>query len=197
MKYFILVLSLLAGLYGCAIEPSIEHQYDLTRYSATRYTHTTPSKSLLVAVINTAKAYDSTQMLYVKHPFELAAFAHNSWIAPPADMLKPLLLQSAQYSGYFTAVTANAAAEKTDYRLDTELLALYQDFITKPSTLVLEAKITLADVKHLRILGSKLLKFRFRCPTDTPFGGTLAANNAAHEFTTKTMQFLGFYMRHA
>ncbi len=37
--------------------------------------------------------YQFSTMLYVKKPFELAAFANNAWVDQPANMLMPSLLK--------------------------------------------------------------------------------------------------------
>lgn len=189
-----LALLLLAVIHlllaGCSpVKPSITNQYTLSAYSEKQYSRQS-HVSILVNAPEAVAGYQTEQMLYMKKPYELSAFAHNGWIDPPADMLFPLLLQSLQRSGYFYAVASSASAEATDYHLDTQLIELKQNFLQKPSTLNFRAKVVLTRVKDNRVIASKVIALCIPCPADTPYGGVVAANLATQQFTAQVTAFV-------
>ena len=191
-KYTALILATTLSLL-CACSPVkqiITNQYKLDSFSdKTLRPHQTHA-SILISPPEAVAGYQTEQMLYVNKPFELASFAHSSWIAPPADMLYPLIVQSVQRSGYFYAVSSGANAEQADYRLDTQLIKLEQNFLSKPVKTVLIAKIVLSNAKNNQVIASRMIHRAIPCPTDNPYGGVVAANQASHEFTAELSHFI-------
>lgn len=133
--------------------------------------------------------YQTEQMLYLKKPYELNAFTKNAWVASPAGMLLPLILQSLQSTGYFHAVSSSPA-DHADYRLDTQLIELQQNFITKPSTIKLVIKVALTHMDEERVIASRIFSFSVKSPQDNPYGGVIAANQATREFTGALSEFV-------
>ena len=82
-----------------------------------------------------APGYDSRHMLYQRQPPALEAFAFHEWVAPPAQMLTPLLVRAVQASGAFAVVLSAPTAAAGGWRLETQLLWLHQDFTRRPSQL--------------------------------------------------------------
>lgn len=179
----------MALLTACAVKPAITNQYQLSSYSVIPSTHSC-RWSILVSQPQAMAGYDTEEMLYMKKPFEIAPFAHNAWINPPADMLLPLITQSLQKSGYFYAVAASSSTEKTDYRLDTQLIELKQNFLCKPSRMEFIAKVAINRVSDERLIASKLLSYQITTPLDTPYGGVIAANKIMLMFTADINKFV-------
>src|SRR5690349_7258410 len=97
------------GLIACSpVSVSVNNQYQLSAYSSKQLAKKPLPITLLITAPDAAAGYQTSQMLYVKKPFELEAFAKNAWVNPPADMLYPLVLQSLQRTNLFEAVTSNA-----------------------------------------------------------------------------------------
>lgn len=179
------------SLISCAITPAVNHQYQLSAYSDLQLNNKLVNPvSILVNAPEAVAGYQTEQMLYLQEPYKINAFAHNAWIDPPADMLFPLILQSLQHSGYFYAVASTPSAEQTNYRLDTQLLALQQNFLTKPSSITLSAKVVLTQLKDNRVVASRVITKQIPCSLDTPYGGVLAANQASQQFTAELTQFV-------
>lgn len=187
MKKLLFITGLLL-LSSCAIKPSITNQYKLTAFSDKRASHTS-SHSILVTAPEAVSGYDTEQMLYVKKPFEVGVFAHNAWIAPPADMLFPLILESLQRTGYYRVVASSPYSDRTEYRLDTQLLELHQNFLTKPSEISLKVKVVLSNVNNSRVINSTVIAINVPCPAETPYGGVLAANIATKQLTAAIDEF--------
>lgn len=192
MKKVLLTLLVVGSvlLSGCAVKPAITNQYKLSAFSVQTYGNHPVRKSILISPPEAAAGYQTDQMLYTDKPFEISPFAHNGWLNPPADMLLPLIAQSLQRSEYFFAVASTANAEQTDYRLDTQLIELHQNFIQKPSRIDFVAKVVLTRITDNQVIASLLLNYHLPCPTDTPYGGVIAANQAVKLFTAEVTSFI-------
>ncbi len=134
--------------------------------------------------------HQTDQMLYVKKPYQIEAFVKNEWVSPPAEMLYPLLVQSLQRSGYFYAVASSLYNVEADYRLDTQLLNLEQNFLKKPSAMDVTVKIVLTRVADNKVIASRIISQHIACPMDTPYGGVIAANKATLQLTATVTNFV-------
>jgi len=185
-----LLLSLLV-LSGCSpIKTPVTHQYTLEIPAHKQATHKHLPYTLLVSKPEAMAGYQTEQMLYVKTPFTLEPFAKNAWVSPPADMLYPVLVERFQSSHAFRAITSAPFADKTDYRLDTQLITLNQNFLRKPSVLKFAAKIALTRVSDNHVVASRLVVKQIPCPQNTPLGGVIAANQASVAFTEDALKFV-------
>jgi cholesterol transport system auxiliary component len=179
------------GIIACSpVSVSVSNQYQLSAFSAKQLAKKPMNITLLVTAPDAAAGYQTGQMLYVKRPFELDAFAKNAWINPPADMLYPLMLQSLQRTNLFEAVTSIAYTLGADYRLDTQLLVLDQNFLKRPSVLEFSAKMVLTRINDNKVLASRIINLQIPCATDTPYGGVIAANKATQQFTANLANFV-------
>lgn len=178
-------------LSGCSpVTVSVKNQYQLSEYSRKQLVQNPMPITLLVTAPDAAAAYQTEQMLYIKKPYELEAFAQNAWVNPPADMLYPLILQSLQRTNLFKAVTSNVYTLGADYRLDTQLLSLDQNFLKKPSVIEFSVKMVLTRVTDNKVLSSRIINLNIPCSNDTPYGGVLAANKATQQFTASLAHFV-------
>ncbi|KTD68918.1 transport protein [Legionella steelei] len=190
LTVFLISLSVVL-LSACSpVKVSVKNQYQLSAYSTKQLAKNPLPVTLLVTAPEAAAGYQTEQMLYIKKPFELEAFAKNAWVNPPADMLYPLILQSLQRANLFKAVTSNAYTLGVDYRVDTQLLSLEQNFLKKPSVLELSVKMVLTHVSDNRVLASRIVNLQIPCPSDTPYGGVIAANKATQLFTASLARFV-------
>ncbi|HHT0593818.1 TPA: ABC-type transport auxiliary lipoprotein family protein [Legionella anisa] len=186
-----------AMLSACSpVKVSVKNQYQLSAYSTKQLAKKPMAMALLVTLPDAAAGYQTEQMLYIKKPYGLEPFAKNAWVNPPADMLYPLILQSLQRTNLFEAVTSNAYTLGATYRLDTQLLSLQQNFLKKPSVLEFSAKVVLTHVSDNNVLASKIITLRLPCPSDTPYGGVIAANRATQQFTANLAHFVVSHIEH-
>ena len=184
------LLSLLV-LSGCSpVKTPIIHQYTLEIPAHKQAIHKHLPYTLLISKPEAMAGYQTEQMLYVKSPFTLEPFAKNAWVSPPADMLYPVLVERFQSSRAFRAVISAPFADKTNYRLDTQLITFNQNFLSKPSTLKFTAKIALTRVSDNHVIASRLIVKQIPCAHNTPLGGVIAANQASAAFTEDTLKFV-------
>ena len=165
------------------------HQYTLESTCASKIKHKRLPYTLLISKPEAMAGYQTEQMLYVTKPFTLEPFAKNAWVSPPAAMLYPVLVKHIQNSHTFRAVSSTPFADKTDYRLDTQLITLNQNFLSKQSTLNFAAKIAITRVADNHVLASKLIVKHIPCSSNTPLGGVIAANQASSIFSEDALVF--------
>ena len=187
----IAMLATVELLASCSpIKTAVSNQYKLESFSAKKIAQHQTHISLLVSQPDAIAGYQTEQMMYTNKPFELTNFAHNAWIRSPANMLYPLIIQSLQSSHYFYAIASSPDADKTDYRLDTQLFELRQNFLSKPSRVQLVAKVVLTHIADNRVVSSRIITKTVPCTQDTPYGGVVAANQASLGFTATLSNFV-------
>ena len=178
-------------LTACSpIKVPVNNQYALESFSSAKTTNHKTRVSILVSPTEALSGNQTEQMHYIKKPFELEAFVHNAWISSPANMIYPLITQSLQNTGYFAAVVSGPYVDRADYRLDTQVIALHQNFLVKPSVVEFVVKVMLSHIADNRVISSRVISERISCTTDTPYGGVLAANKATQAFTAKVSKFI-------
>jgi cholesterol transport system auxiliary component len=133
-------------------------------------------------------------MRYTVKLHELSSFIHNAWYSPPADMLLPLMVKSLQQSGYFRVIASTSTADATDYRIDTQLIDLKQNFLKYPSQIDFTVKVVLSHVPYSRVIASKIMDYHIICKEKTPFGGVIAANEATKRFTAELTDFIMLHL---
>ncbi|RUR10568.1 ABC-type transport auxiliary lipoprotein family protein [Legionella sp. km772] len=187
-----LSLAVLVGtLSSCSpVKMPVTSQYQLTNYSSKQLVGHPSHNTLLVTTPEAVAGYQTEAMLYIKKPYQLEAFSKNAWVDPPASMLYPLLIQSIQRTGYFSAVSSSPYTQGADYRLDSQLLHLEQNFTKKPSVLEFSVKLVLTRVSDNKIIASRIISQNLVCPQDTPYGGVIAANKASLLITEAAASFV-------
>ncbi|RUR19237.1 hypothetical protein ELY21_04995 [Legionella sp. km535] len=179
------------GLISCSpVKTPVTSEYQLSSFSAKQWVAKPRHVSILVTAPDAVAGFQTEQMMYVKKPYQLEAFVKNAWTSPPADMLFPLLVQSLQRTGYFYAVTSSPYSEEADYRLDTQLLTLDQNFLKKTSVLEFDVKVVLTRTSDNKVIGSRIISQHIPCLADTPYAGVVAANKASLQFTAQAVDFV-------
>lgn len=184
-----LIVLIIVSIASCkSVSLPLENKYRMQSFSTKKYSNTPSSKTLLVTLPTFVAGYGTNRMFYVKKPYELQAFVKNAWIAPPADMFYPLLLKSLERANYFKALTSSS--QTTDYRLDTQLLNFYQNFIDKQSFIDLQIKVALSNATNNKLIASHIFIVRKAAKYNDPLGGVVAANAATYEMTSKIVAFV-------
>jgi cholesterol transport system auxiliary component len=181
----------LGALMSCSpVKLPVTNQYQISSYSAKKWVKQNSHNTLLVTTPEAVAGYQTDEMLYIKKPYQLEAFSKNAWAEPPASMLYPLLIQSIQRSGYFYAVSSSPYTQGADYRLDTQVLHLEQNFLKKPSVLAFSVKVVLTRISDNKIIASRIISQNVPCSTETPYGGVIAANRASLLITEAVAHFV-------
>jgi len=191
----IIWVGLASLLAGCGLSTPVK----LARVSAYTIANTkslaTPRRSktrltLLVAQPVASAGYQSAKMVYVNVPYKLKAYADNVWIAPPADMLMPILSQQLRTKGYFHAVVTSPFSGVANYRLDTQLLVLRQEFFRPISVVRLVMQVSLINNANNRVTASRRFQVLVSAPENNAYSGVLATNKAAAILSRRVANFV-------
>ncbi|MFT3741283.1 MAG: ABC-type transport auxiliary lipoprotein family protein [Gammaproteobacteria bacterium] len=150
-------------------------------------------KILSVAAVTAAPGYDTENMMYSRRPYALNQYSKNRWIAPPADMLTPLLVGRLAHSGCFKAVVASPVAGTSDLTLNAQILILRQEYFTPCSQERLAVQVTLTDSSSSAVIAQKRFESVVSTPQNTPYGGVIAANRAVAAVLSDIAGFVCHY----
>jgi cholesterol transport system auxiliary component len=181
------------GLSACSFGPvkvPNANTYVLSDISSQAAYPKVLSESLTVMPVVASRGFDSTAMMYQATPYQLTSFAQNTWAAPPANMITPLLLKSLQRSQLFKTVILGPAMSSTSYGLNTTLLGLYQDFTVKPSQIVLSLNVSLGNNQTNQVVADKVIMVRVKATAENPYAGVVAANVALSQSMDDVVQFV-------
>jgi cholesterol transport system auxiliary component len=146
--------------------------------------------TLLVLAPETSPVYDTTQMAYTIRPYQIAYFSRTEWGETPPQMLHPLLVQTLQKAGYFSAVVTPPFMGRHSHVLRTEIRALQQDFTSEPATLQLTLHVQLVAQATRQVIATKEIDVREPMREKTPHGGAVAANDATAKALKEVAEFV-------
>ena len=166
-----------------------ENTYVLEAQRATKPAQVKRNLVLAISEPQTRPGFDTPQIVYVQQPHELNYFVTSRWANTPARMLEPLLVQAMEQTGSFRAVVQTPGAIPADVRLDTELIRLQHDFVTRPSRVQLTLRAQLIDVRGQRELAVKQFDESENATSDNAYGGVTAANRALQRVLDQLADF--------
>ena len=134
--------------------------------------------TLMVNPPHASAGFDSQRIIYVQEPHKLEYFAHSEWVDTPSRMLAPLLAAAIEHSAAFRAVVLTPSAAAGDLRLDTEIIRLQHEFLTRPSQVRFTLRAYLVDDRTRRVLAWREFDTAVPAASEDPYGGVVAANRA-------------------
>jgi cholesterol transport system auxiliary component len=162
---------------------------DATPAPSTAASRPAAAPTLLVAMPRAAPGFDTEHIVYVRRPHQVEAFAHNQWVAPPAQMLAPIMLRALQRSGAFQAVLMAPGATASQLRLDIDLVRLQHEFTESPSQVRLTLRAVLIDPATRRVLGWREFERSAPATSDDPYGGVAAAHRVVRDLMADLVRF--------
>lgn len=158
--------------------------------------------TLLISAPHAAAGYDSQRIVYRQQAHRLDSFAHSEWLDTPAHMLVPLLVAALEQSGSFHAVLHTPSSATGDLRLDSEILQLQQDFTHQPagqsgngqartgaSRVHFVLRVQLIEEASRRVIAARDFSADSPAPSDDPYGGVIAANQAVQKVLDELVVF--------
>jgi cholesterol transport system auxiliary component len=191
-KYLALTLLMLnlIGVAGCAVNTNV-NKFTLNPTCIKFQCCTTATNaSILVANTVAQPGYDTSQMVYIDRLYQIKNFSRNSWIAPPQQLLTSLLAQNLRSSCYFRIVVISPFAGITQFRLESRLLKLQQEFLCCPSRVKLVMQVILIDNATNRAIADKTFIATCLAPKENPYGGVIAANRATQQILNQVTNFV-------
>jgi len=178
----LVVVPLFLLLSACSVFPPLKTQsesvYVINSVPRPPVRHSDRHYNILVMPVYAGLTYDTTQMAYTMHPYQINYFVLNFWAETPAQMLRPLIVQTLQRTHYFHAVSGFSYLGSYDYILDTQLLQLTQDFSGFGSSVHLRIQAQIINAESNEVVASKEFYAVERAPEPTPYGGVVATNRA-------------------
>ena len=134
--------------------------------------------TVLVQLPRAGAGLDSTRILYSRQGPQWQYFARSEWVDSPARMLTPLIVQALQRAQSFGAVVQAPSAALGELRLETQVLALQQDFGAPPSRVRFVISAQLIDDTRHRVLATRYFNTSAAAATEDAAGGVLKALNS-------------------
>lgn len=192
-RYRASVLFSLLWLSACSLLPApqavVMHRYLLSVHFAPSANARRDGPSIVVAPLRADPGFDTSRMAYAPRRYVLAYYAYHQWVAPPARMIQPLLVQALDSTGHFRAVASASAGFGGGLRLDTELVSLVQDFAVRPSRVRLVLRAQLVDRATGAVLATQVFTALEIAPSDDAYGGVIAANRALARVLRQVAEF--------
>jgi len=184
------ILALVVG--GCSVLPTPMEPANIYLLEAGMTTVTPSTRRdavLAVSMPRSRAGFGTAQMIWVRQPHGLEAYARNRWADTPARMLEPLIKQALERSGAFHAVVPSPSSVAVGLRLDTELIRLQQDFTVKPSEVRLTLGAQLIDTATQRVIATAEFDETEQCESEDAYGGVRAANRALERLLVRVAEF--------
>ena len=176
MRLFFLILL----LASCASQP-VSHLYSIDVPDGVRDAGLVP-ETISVSMPTAHPGYDTAMMAYQVRPHEIDYFSRNSWIDTPGRMLYPALIEA--LSKRFSA--AVKAPARADVRLDTDIVLFRQEFSGNSSRIHIVLRIM---IDRNGKVASKTFEAFEPCPSNDPYGGAIAANQAVSRLMREISEF--------
>ena len=145
--------------------------------------------TLVVEAPRAAAGYDTRNIAYTRRAHEVEYYALHQWVDTPAHMLAPLMVRALQRGGAFRTVVQAPSAASGEWRLETELLQLQQDYTQTPSRVSLRLRALLVDSATRRALAAKEFNISVLAASEDPYAGAAAANGAVRQLLAELATF--------
>ena len=147
------------------------------------------SLTLIVDSPRAAAGLDTRYIAYLRRAHEVEYFALHQWVDTPARMLAPLIVRGLERDGMFRAVVRAPSAASGDWRLESELVHLQQDFTAPASRVRLTLRAHIVDIASRRLVAAREFDISVASPSADPYGGAQAANAAVRQLVDELALF--------
>ena len=179
----------LAGCFSPAELPQVQ-SYTLNSPKVQVAKATPTNHVLLLLATQASPAFSSNKMAYTNKTYEQGYFTKHQWVAPPAEQLTPLIAHAIQQTHHFKAVVTAPYVGQVNYRLNTRLLKLQQNFLQQPSHEQLTLLAQLVQSRTGKVMAEKQFAISVPTQAQTPYGGVVAANRAVQQLLQQLTRFV-------
>jgi len=138
----------------------------------------TAAPTLIINPPSAASGFDSTHIIYARGSHTHEYYSRSEWVDTPARMLAPLIVAAIENGGAFRAVLPAPSSAAADFRLDTEIMRLEQDFVDQPSRVRFTLRAYVVDDATRRVIAGREFDETVAAASEDPYGGVVAANRA-------------------
>lgn len=203
----VVVCLALTGCMGPVNLPEI-HRYQLKSHLPICSGHHAGSKTIYVALPQANAPYNTSKMLYSQGCLlavaplrcggellkcggfdEIRSFAEHAWVAPAPYMLLTSITQAMRNTRCFKAVASYPTVVQTNYRLETTLLLLQQEFCGKKSRVHIVMDANLINANTQSVVATRCFNVTEpACPG--PVGGVVAYQCALDRVLNRLQSFI-------
>jgi cholesterol transport system auxiliary component len=130
--------------------------------------------AIRVADTGAAPGLDGRGIVYVERAHEVRHYTRSAWVEPPARMLPPLVARALEQGGFRVVRDGESGG---DLRLETEIVQLRQEFLSRPSRVRFALRVRLLGAGG-GLLAEREIEAEEQAPSDDAYGGVVAANRA-------------------
>lgn len=145
--------------------------------------------AVLVAALRARPGFDTERMAYMRSPDQIEYFARHRWVDAPARMLAPLMAQALESTGAFSAVVQAPTVARGQWRLETEIVKLQQDFLQQPSRVHVVLRAQLIDNLTQQAVATRTFSVSVAAASEDARGGVRAANDAVRQLLPQLAQW--------
>ncbi|MCW5589472.1 MAG: membrane integrity-associated transporter subunit PqiC [Legionellales bacterium] len=194
MKYLMLLMSILL-LSGCNLlapqATSTMNTFTVAPNLAipvARNLH----RSILITTPEAIPELKTEKMAYFQQNWLIQYYTKNRWIAPPAQMLLPIMVDTLNRTHHYRAVVSSPFTGVTEYRLDSQLIRFQRVFYassTAESEFLITLRAQLVNASSERIIASREISIGVPVNSISPYAGVHAANQAIAQLMQQLAQF--------
>ena len=151
--------------------------------------------ALLITQPRAQAGFETARMAYLLRPYEVNYYAFNQWADTPARLLHRIMVENLDKAGLWSTVVQTPGTVPAQYRLDCDNLVIEQQFLSRPSRVRLALRAQLVDLKTSALLASRYFELFEVAPSDDPYGGVLAANQAAEKLMMEMAAWLDMALK--
>jgi len=155
----------------------------------------TGAETLLVNLPRAQAGFDTPHIVYLRHPYTINYYANNQWVDTPSRMLAPLLVQAMEKTGCWRVAVQMPVAVQGDYRLDTEIVHLQQEFFSQPSRVRLTLQVQLVELPGQSVIATRQFEILEDAPSEDAYGGVIAANHAVDKLLDQMADWVTSQMK--
>jgi cholesterol transport system auxiliary component len=144
--------------------------------------------TLSVPMPEASPLYATRRTAYGTQPHQVGYFIESEWALPPAQLIRPLLVETLRRSGRFDDVDA-AALPRGEFILRSELLEFTQDFTSQPAVFRLRMRFALERAGSHRVPATRELSAIEPLRENTARAGAVAANDAMERLLRELAAF--------
>lgn len=192
-KYIIILIAVCCfGLGGCSpLNLPPDNKYTLMNFKQPVKDYKAKSNlSILVATPTANPGYETDKIIYMKVPLRLQSYSKNRWVAPPNQMLLPILVNAMRRTHYFHAVVSSPFSGITNYRLNTRILVLQQEFLHPISQVRLSIQATVINSKNNSVVATQVFSGIQKASMNDPYSGVLAARQLVNRLSNQIAKFV-------
>lgn len=185
----LLVVSISLFLTSCSmfspVKQGPDQGYVLNKAPVIKSKLRKSANTLLVLRPETNPVYNTKRIAFTVKPYQITYYNKHHWVASPASMLHPLLVQTLQNTKRYRSVIMPPFTGTYAYTLRTQLQELRIDYLHQSPVLIMVLQAQLIRSSDSSLLSSREFDAIVPLPESSPYGGAVAANQATSRILAK------------